>query len=91
MGLGKFASHSESGRSYDRGFAGHIGKISQKQQNNLGKPVEPKEAWREVLRRGGRKPSAKIFGELAEGVSLSKCQDRAFRKLVAVLRSWFPS
>ncbi|MFA0782597.1 methylation-associated defense system protein MAD4 [Fervidibacter sacchari] len=60
-------------------------------KNNLGKPVEPKEAWREVLRRGGRKPSAKIFGELAEGVSLSKCQDRAFRKLVAVLRSWFPS
>ncbi len=59
-------------------------------KNNLGKPVEPKEAWREVLRRGGRKPSAKIFGELAESVSLSKCQDRAFRKLVTVLRSWFP-
>jgi hypothetical protein len=58
-------------------------------QNNLGKPVEPKEAWREVLRRGGRKPSAKIFGELAESVSLSRCQDRAFRKLVDVLRCWF--
>jgi hypothetical protein len=59
-------------------------------KGNLGKPVEPKEAWREVLRRGGRKPSAKIFGELTESLGLSKCQDRAFRKLVAVLRSWFP-
>ncbi|MFN3422820.1 MAG: methylation-associated defense system protein MAD4 [Armatimonadota bacterium] len=59
-------------------------------KNNLGKPIRPKEAWEQVLKAAGRKPSARLFGELAEVVGLSKCQDRAFRKLVSVLQRWFP-
>lgn len=59
-------------------------------KNNLGKPVQPKEAWEQVLRAAGRKPSARLFSELAEVVGLSHCQDRAFRKFVRVLRCWFP-
>lgn len=59
-------------------------------KNNLGKPIRPKEAWEQVLKTARRKPSARLFGELAEVVGLSKCQDRAFRKFVGVLLRWFP-
>lgn len=64
--------------------------VSSFAKNNLGKPIRPKEAWKQVLKAAGRKSSARLFGELAEVVGLSKCQDRSFRKLVSVLQRWFP-
>ena len=54
-----------------------------------GKPQRPKEAMLAVLRRSGRPPSARIFQELAERVSL-RARERAFDKLRTTLQAWFP-
>lgn len=59
-------------------------------KNELGKPTRPKEALEHALKISGRKPSARLFSELAEIVGLSNCQERSFRKFVRVLRCWFP-
>jgi hypothetical protein len=53
-----------------------------------GKPRRPKEAMMAALRRGGRPPSAHIFDELAETVSL-RSQERTFDKLRRILQLWF--
>ena len=54
------------------------------------KPVRPKEAVEAVLRKVKRPRSSALFKSLAEKVSLSRCQDRAFVKLKTTLFSWFP-
>ncbi len=56
------------------------------------KPLHPKEEFEKILRRAGRPPSSALFREIAEKVSrnhVDNCSDRAFRKLVDILRSWF--
>ncbi|AEJ61528.1 hypothetical protein Spith_1263 [Spirochaeta thermophila DSM 6578] len=58
--------------------------------NALKKPLRPKEALKEALRRSTRPFSSSIFDSLAKDVSLTKCQDRAFKKFKATLRRWFP-
>lgn len=55
------------------------------------KPKHPKEALAAVLRKVGRSPSASIFKELAESVSLRHCTDSAFAKLKTILQQWFPA
>ncbi|MBI4581582.1 MAG: hypothetical protein HY718_17930 [Planctomycetes bacterium] len=53
------------------------------------KPADPKRAMRMALRERSKPPSPRLFRNLAERVSLQRCQDRAFTKLRAVLRTWF--
>lgn len=53
------------------------------------KPHDPKAAMRRVLQETRRRRSARIFGEIAGGVSLRGCRDPAFRKLTDTLREWF--
>jgi hypothetical protein len=55
------------------------------------KPLRPKEAMREALKKNQKRPSAAIFGQLAKAVSLRNCQDPAFEKLKRVLGEWFPA
>ena len=58
------------------------------------KPIDPKSAMDTALeyaaRPTRRRRSARVFGEIAAGVSVEGCHDPAFRKLMATLRAWFP-
>lgn len=55
------------------------------------KPARPKEARDAVLKQVRLPASAALYKKLAESVSLEKCVDPAFRKLVDTLRRWFPA
>jgi hypothetical protein len=54
------------------------------------KPPRPKESMRAALREVGKPPSSALFEMLAQSVSLARCTDGSFAKLLAVLRTWFP-
>ncbi|MCR4413858.1 MAG: hypothetical protein NUV77_15670 [Thermoguttaceae bacterium] len=54
------------------------------------KPRDAKRAVDEAMRVAGKRRSSAIYRRLAERVSLHRCADPAFRKLKAVLQSWFP-
>ena len=51
------------------------------QFDHLGKPVKPKEALEQVLRKTGIPYSASNFKRMAEKVSWRYCEDRSFLKL----------
>lgn len=53
------------------------------------KPTDPKTAFRRALRPVKIPPSAALFGKLAERVSVRRCEDPAFARLLARLRAWF--
>ena len=55
------------------------------------KPPNPKEAMKAALREKGRRASSRLFGALAESVTLRGCQCPAFNELKRTLRSWFPA
>jgi|Deesub1362A_J573_1020465.scaffolds.fasta_scaffold02208_5 hypothetical protein len=55
-----------------------------------GKPVRPKEVMEEILRRKCIPRSSGLYQELAERVSLARCQDPAFQRFQAILQGWFP-
>ncbi len=57
---------------------------------NSAKPEEPKKAMRAALRKARRNVSSRLFGQLAESVTLRRCQDPAFSELKETLRLWFP-
>ncbi|MSR58466.1 MAG: hypothetical protein EXS05_12570 [Planctomycetaceae bacterium] len=54
------------------------------------KPAPPKQAFREALREVRKQPSASLFTELANRVSLARCSDPAFQKMKSTLQTWFP-
>lgn len=54
------------------------------------KPHRPKTALNLTLRRTRRRRTARVYGKIAAGVSLLRCEDPAFRKLRTSLRAWFP-
>ena len=54
------------------------------------KPARPKEAMEAALRLVGKARSSAIYRELAERVSLRRCTDSAFQKLISTLQTWFP-
>lgn len=60
----------------------------------ISKPDDPKNAMSQALRgaptASRRRRSARLFGEIAAGVSLEGCQDPAFLKLRRILQEWFP-
>jgi hypothetical protein len=53
------------------------------------KPVRPKEALEEALRIAREPRSSSVYGQLAQHISLNRCQDAAFVKLKNVLALWF--
>lgn len=55
----------------------------------LAKPGDPKRAMDWALRKARQPRSSSLFRELGATVSLQRCQDRSFRRLVAILRQWF--
>lgn len=57
---------------------------------NSAKPEDPKKAMRAALRKGRRNVSSRLFGQLAESVTLRRCQDPAFSEFKKTLRRWFP-
>lgn len=54
------------------------------------KPPRPKECLLMALREVRIRRSAAIYRQLAESVSLKRCQDPEFKRLRHILRSWFP-
>jgi hypothetical protein len=54
------------------------------------KPADPKRAMDWALKRGGVPRSSSLFRALASRVSLERCEDRSFHRLVNLLREWFP-
>jgi hypothetical protein len=54
-----------------------------------GKPERPKEAMEAALRHARKPRSSGLFTQLAQCVSLERCQDQAFGKLRTRLRDWF--
>lgn len=57
--------------------------------SNSVKPSHPKEAVESALRMVNKPKSSSIFYQLANRVSLKRCQDRAFLKLKEILVLWF--
>ncbi len=55
------------------------------------KPLRPKDLWEEVLHRTKTKDSSALFRQLAEKVSLNRCQDGSFRRFREILQGWFPA
>ena len=77
-----------AGRSPDlRGWLTHNGFL----KDRGAKPSRPKEALRAALRQARIKPSAALFGQIAQKVSLEQCRDRSFNRLRETLRTWFAS
>ena len=56
-----------------------------------GKPVRPKEALHSVMREVGQPPSAALYQEIAQRISLQRCRDAAFIRLKEKLQEWFPA
>lgn len=60
------------------------------QSEGAAKPHKPKEAVQRALQIAGKKRSSAIYAELANLVSLQRCEDPAFVKLKTTLQRWFP-
>lgn len=54
------------------------------------KPTDPKEAMESALFQKRIPRSSLLYRELANQVSLRRCEDESFNRLCAVLRRWFP-
>ena len=55
------------------------------------KPPDPKLAMRRAMGKGNLSPKATTFKELAERVSLDRCEDTAFLEVRETLQGWFPA
>ena len=55
------------------------------------KPNQPKEAFRDALRRVKQSPFAPLFRKIAKRMSFQSCEDLAFKRLLNTLRTWFPA
>lgn len=56
---------------------------------NTFKPTRPKEAMEAALREVKKPRSSALYQSLAERVSLTRCQDRAFLKFKQTMKEWF--
>lgn len=54
------------------------------------KPARPKEAFEAALREVHIPRSSSLYQQIAERVSLTRCQDAAFLEFKDILRQWFP-
>ena len=53
------------------------------------KPPRPKEATNAAMKKVMKRRSSDVYAEIASQVSLTRCVDPAFLKLLEVLRGWF--
>ena len=60
-------------------------------QEGATKPEQPKEALEAALRTVRKPRSASLYRQLAERVSLRRCNDPSFLELKTVLTAWFPA
>ncbi len=60
-------------------------------QERATKPERPKEALQAALRTVRKPRSASLYRQLAEKVSLRRCNDPSFLELKRVLTAWFPA
>jgi len=58
--------------------------------SNTSKPPDPKEAVEAALKEVKKPRSSALFRELAESVSLQRCEDEAFQRFRNILSTWFP-
>ncbi len=58
-------------------------------QKGAVKPERPKEAFNAALRHARTPRSASLYRQIAESVSLARCEDPAFLDLKAILQEWF--
>lgn len=58
-------------------------------QRGTVKPGKPKEAFEAALRQARTPKSASLYRQIAENVSLARCEDPAFLDLKATLQEWF--
>lgn len=54
------------------------------------KPPAPKEALEAALYQVRKQKSSALFSKLGDVVSLQRCADPAFQKLISTLKGWFP-
>ena len=54
------------------------------------KPVRPKEAFQAALREARVPRSSSLYQQIAEKVSLRRCEDESFLRFKSMLMSWFP-
>ena len=54
------------------------------------KPVRPKEAAEEILRRTRTPRSSSLYTKIVERVTIKGCNDAAFLALLGKLRQWYP-
>lgn len=54
------------------------------------KPSDPKAATELSLRMARKPRSSTLYKQIAESVSLRRCNDAAFRRFLRILQSWFP-
>ncbi len=59
-------------------------------QEGEAKPLRPKEAFEAALREAQKPRSASLYLQIAEKVSLHRCQDTAFLEFKNILGNWFP-
>ncbi len=55
-----------------------------------GKPTSPKEILETLLQKRRIPRSSAIYKQITSQVSARRCQDSAFRQLIASLKAWFP-
>ncbi|MGA2230622.1 MAG: hypothetical protein ABSH22_06955 [Tepidisphaeraceae bacterium] len=53
------------------------------------KPVRPKEAAEAAMRKVTKRRTSQVYTDIASRVSLNRCIDPAYMKLLTVLRGWF--
>ncbi|MFZ2282066.1 MAG: hypothetical protein WAW39_29995 [Prosthecobacter sp.] len=59
--------------------------------DQLGKPLRPKEVFRDLLKVYNIPPSNAILGRLAERESLRNCRVPSFLRFCDLMREWFPT
>lgn len=60
-------------------------------QEGATKPAQPKEALEAALHTVRKPRSASLYRQLAERVSLRRCNDPSFLELKTILTAWFPA
>jgi hypothetical protein len=59
--------------------------------NGSSKPLDPKEAMIQAMRKSGSPRSSQKYFDLASTVSVRRCQDPSFNDFRQTLQSWFPA
>lgn len=54
------------------------------------KPTRPKKAFEAALEVANKRRSSSLYQQIAERVSLQRCQDPSFLEFKSILRQWFP-